>query len=70
MIANQLEALLPFWNGILPLLDATGNQTKSNANEAFLDEIELAHLLVFLVYDFVVVMRVENSGHEPIRNVR
>ena len=67
VVANEL--LVPLGLGHLVRLvgDAAGNQSVTDTNESFLNEVHLVHLLV-LVVDYVVVQVVlESSGQEPLR---
>jgi len=69
VVTDQLEAFLPFRNGILAVLNSTCYQTKSDANKAFLNEVQLTHLLILFVNDLVVIMWIKNPRHESVGNV-
>jgi hypothetical protein len=64
-----LKTFLPFRNGVLAVLDSPSYQTKSDANKAFLNKIEFAHLLIFLIDYLVIIVWVEDPWHEPIGNI-
>jgi hypothetical protein len=69
MVTYELQALLPFGNGVSPRRNPIRNQTKADSDEALLYEVELRHLLILIVDQLVIVIGREGPWHKPVRNV-